>query len=260
MTRDLTTYRLRRAPVTSVSLRIGFSAAPGLRNWMLAPFLSEMRNEGAAVEELPPLVGSPDPFSLLDAPNDEFEDVPSWPVPRTRFTSADRSIAVQGDELEVTWVFDAENAVSYPGFDELSREMSRLYHRLVASVDTHDVTITPTIVECFYTNSVGGVTAATLAVGVLTGWSSDTATPDPAHGYVGVRLHTCADPETHDCASLVMVDSQDGGEAPVLAFRVGRRVGPDADAVAALAEAHDELIALFKRHTSDDLRREWGEE
>lgn len=259
MTRDLTTYKLERPPVTSVSLRIRFRATPGLQNWMLAPFLSEMRNENGAVEELPPLSGFPDPFSLSDPSNDEFEDGPAWPVPRTQFTSTDRSIAVQGDELEVTWAFDSENAVSYPGFDDLSREMSKLYRKLVDSVDTHDVAITPSMVECFYTNSVRGVTAAALAVGVLTDWSGDTAAPDPTPGYVGVRLRTCADPDKHDCASLVMVDSRDGGEPPVLAFRVGHRVAANADAVAALTEAHDELIALFKRHTSDGLRREWGE-
>lgn len=260
MTRDQTTYRLQRPPVTSVSLRIRFKAVPGLQNWMLAPFLSEMRQKAAGVEELPPLGSFADPFALADFPSDELEEAPSWPVPRTQFLSNDRTIAVQGDELEVTWAFDAANAEKYPGFDELRREMEELYTTLVGSVGTHEVAITPSLVECFYTNSIPEVTAATLAVGVLTNWSSEAVVPDPSAGYVGVRLHTCADPVKHDCASLVLVDSRDDGEPPILAFRVSRRVEGDTDAVAALTEAHDELITLFKQHTSDNLRRGWGEE
>lgn len=260
MTRDLTTYRLPRPPVASVSLRIRFKSVPNLQNWMLAPFVSDMREEAVAVEELPPLGALTGLLTLSDSPEEGSEEMPSWPVPRTRFLSGDRTVAVQGDELEVTWAFDPVNAERYPGFDELSRELADLYKKLVLSVGTHEVTIEPSLVECFYVNRIPEVTVSTLAVGVLTGWSSDATVPDPTDDYVGVRLRACADPKKHDCSSLVMVESFGGVDTPVLAFQVSRGVETGTDAVAALAEAHDELIALFKRHTSEDLRRGWGEE
>lgn len=259
MTRDLTAYELLRPPVTSVSLRIRFKAVPSLQNWMLASFLSEMRGIHASVEELPPLGGFTDPFSGLVEDDDGQEDHPAWPVPRTQFSGLDRTIAVQGDELQVTWAFDDESASKYVGFDALRGDMENLYRKLVNSVIQHGVTIGPKGVECFYVNSVPEVTATTLAVGVLTNWTNDVRLNDPQDGYVGVRLHTCASPNMHRCSSLVMVDSRDADDPPILSLRVHRVVDEGLDAIEALSDAHDELIALFKQHTSESLRKGWGE-
>ena len=266
MTRDKSNYQLQYPPVTSVSLRIGFRALPGLQNWMLAPFVSKMRGEASVVEETEPLAPLEDyPLAPADPALGKAEEAPSglhalsWPVPRTRFHNNDRVIAIQGDELEVKWVFDADNAEKYPGFDELRRQMKRFYRSLIEAVGGHGVAINPSLVECMYTNSIPEVTAGTLAVGVLTNWSGEGVVPESSAGYVGVRLHNFADPGKHDCASLVMVDSRGNDESPVLSFRVIRRVEKGADAIGSLTKAHKEVIALFKRHTSDDLRRGWGE-
>ncbi len=157
-----------------------------------------------------------------------------------------------------TWAFDGEASTPYVGFDELRATIDDLYMKLAASVAVHDVRITPRSVSCYYVNSVPEVSATTLAVGVLTRWAQNIAADDPEHGYVGARLHACASPGEHSCASLVMVDSQDDG-SPLLSIRVGREVPEQEDAITALSAAHDELIVLFKQHTSEALRKGWGE-
>ncbi len=250
-------YRLERPPVTSVSLRIRFKASPSLQNWMLAPFLTDMRKDHLSVEELPPYGGYGDPFE----PSEEVDDTGTtvWPVPRTQFTTADRILAVQGNELEVTWTFNDADTGAYAGFDSLLSAMKSLYSRLVETVSVHGVRISPKFVVCFYVNSIRKMSAGTLAVGVLTQWSETIEIADPEQGYVGARLHGCANPDKHNCDSLIMVDSTDGGY-PNLSIRVLRDAEDGEDPIVLLTSAHDELIALFRQHTSAALRGGWGEQ
>lgn len=248
-------FMLERPPVTLVSLRITFDAAPRLQNWMLAPFLTQMRADYPSVNEVPPRGRYADP---LVVESDESQE-PAWPVPRTQFKDADCTIAVQGDELEVTWDFNDDADNKYVGFEALQTKMQQIFERLVGSVEAHGVSISPTNADCFYINRIPEIDGRELAVGVITQWNpANPPTQTQGSGYVGVRFRTCANPAQHECHSMVMVDSHEG-QAPQLSLHVRRPVIPSVGAMGALAHAHEELIMLFAAHTSQELREKWGE-
>lgn len=235
-----------------VALTVNFSAEPRLQGWHLDTFFHSLSSRYLSRQEVAPHPG-------VDAATYEFlPSVGGWPIPRTEFASDERSLSVQGDELEVVWNFGDNDEKDYPGFDSLMEELEQVLTDLVASVQEHEVSITPHEAECFYVNEIDGLTAPELAVGVLTDWADVQPRAVPEQGYVGVRLHGCGHTEEHHCSSYVMVDSNEDG-APVLSFRVGRVLDEDEDAAEAMRQAHDELIDLFRSHTPDRLRAQWGE-
>ena len=244
-------FRLERPPVKRVTLTVNFRAEPRLQGWHLDAFFHYLGTRYLSREEVPPRPSA-------DAETYEFLPPVGWPIPRTVFAGDDRSLSVQSDELELVWNFGEANRYGYPGFESLMEELDRVLNELVSSVSEHDVDITPTEVECFYVNEIEGMTAPQLAVGVLTDWAEVDHRPVPDKGYVGVRLHGCRHPEEHNCSSWVMVDSVDDGP-PRLAIRVGRLLKEGEAASAVMRQAHDELIGLFRSHTPDRLRTEWGE-
>lgn len=246
-------FQLERPPVRRVTLTVNFETAPRLQGWHLGTFFRNLETRYLSREEVPPHLAPDSADYELERP------VIAWPIPRTEFAGVDRSLSVQGDELEVAWTFGGDDEDhEYPGFESLMAELGGVFADLVSSASEHAVTITPQRVGCFYVNEIDGISAADLAVGVLTGWRGGSSRPMPSQGYVGVRLHGCRVPEEHDCSSLVMVDSVDDG-APRLSIDVVRPLGEDGLVEPALRAAHDELIDLFKLHTSDQLRTEWGE-
>lgn len=243
-------FHLDSPPVKRVALTVSFQAEPRLQGWHLDEFFRETAGRYLSREEVAP---RPDnAFEFLSASG-------AWPIPKTQFVSKERSLAVQGEELEVVWNFGDEGEKAYPGFDSLMEELASVITRLVTSVRKHDVEITTHEVECYYINEISGMLAADYAVGVLTDWADVTPRTLPKEGYVGVRLHACGDTEEHQCSSLVMVDSSDDDGSPILSLRVGRSLSEDENAEEAMQQAHDELIALFRTYTPDRLRAQWGE-
>lgn len=253
MTIAATRFRLERPPVRSVTLTIRFEASPRLQGWHLEGFFRKVSSHYLAREEVAPR-------PAVEAAGYEFippED--AWPIPRTECIGEDRSLSVQGDELEVVWNFgDRDEGREYPGFDSLMKGMEDHLYDLISSVSDHDVTIAPREVECFYENAIEEITASELAVGVLTGWADTSSKSVPQQGYVGVRLASVGKPRGQSCSSLVMVDSGDD-QPPRLAIRVGRLLESGERAEDAMRQAHDELISLFRTHTSEQLRSGWGE-
>lgn len=233
-----------------VALTVNFQAEPRLQGWHLEEFFRAAGGRYLSREEVAP---RPDnAFEFLGASG-------AWPIPKTKFVSDERSLSIQGDELEVAWNFGDEGEKAYPGFDSLMEELESVITQLVTSVRKHDVEITTHEVDCFYINEIGGMSTADYAVGVLTDWADVTPRSLPKEGYVGVRLHGCGDTEEHQCSSLVMVDSSDEDGSPILSLRVGRTLGEDEGAEEAMRQAHDELITLFRAYTPDWLRAQWGE-
>lgn len=236
-----------------VALNIKFEAQPRLQGWHLEKFLSSLSGRYLSREEMAPNLGDDDDsFEFMSATN-------GWPIPRTQFSSTDRDLAIQGDELEVVWNFGAERESKYPGFDSLVSDAEDVFRELVNSTHSYGVSITPMRVECYYRNEISEMSASELALGILSGWTANRAIEAPEEGYIGVRLHGCGYTDDHECSSYVMVDSM-GENSPALSFRVGRRVRDGESAKFALSEAHDELISLFRMHTSSDLRQAWGEQ
>lgn len=234
-----------------VALTVNFAAEPRLQGWHLDEFFRSASDRYLAREEIAPRPDS-GAFEFLSPSG-------GWPIPKTQFASNERSLSVQGDELEVVWNFGNEGEKKYPGFDSLMEELEQVITQLISSAQKHEVVITPHEVECFYINEIEGMSASELAVGVLTDWANVKPRPVPDEGYVGVRLHGCGDPEEHQCSSLVMVDSDDDDGGPTLSLRVGRPLAEDETAPEAMRQAHDELIALFRSHTPNWLRAQWGE-
>ena len=248
-------FTLERPPVTQVNLTVAFNAAPPIQGWHLADLYSTLRTRYLSVSESAPVPARNE--------DERYEFLPaggSWPIARTEFARTDGSLAVQGDLIDVVWDFGhGEGSNKYVGFDSLVAEMGQVYGEFVEALSKNGVELEPRMAECRYVNDIVGLSGPELAVGVLTAWASVEPRPVAAPGYVGVRMHACASTE-HRCSSWVMVDADDD-EPPKLTLRVNRRVSEaDADAIEALREAHDELIELFRRHTSDALRKGWGEQ
>ena len=245
-------FRLERPPVKRVALNIEFEAEPRLQGWHLADFFSSLSRRYPSREEMAPDLGDDDEsIEFMSASN-------GWPIPRTQFSGFGRALAIQGNELEVVWNFEAEGDSKYPGFDSLMSEAWDVFQKLVESTASFDVSINPIRVQCFYRNEIVEMGASALALGVLSGWSASHAIEAPKEGYIGVRLHGCGYNDRHECSSYVMVDSM-GDDNPTLSFQVGRLVRDGEGADFALREAHDELISLFQMHTPVRLREGWGE-
>lgn len=245
-------FRLAQPPVKRVALTVNFKAEPALQGWHLDGFFGSVKERYLSREEVAPRPGfETGPFEFLSAEG-------GWPIPKTQFVGNERSLSLQGDELEVAWNFGGEGQDTYPGFESLMSELEQVLVQLVASADDHDVSVVPHSVECLYVNEIEDLTGGELAVGVLTNWSDVEARPVQEKGYVGVRLHGCGHTDEHPCSSYVMVDSDDG-KAAALTFRVGRRLDQNEDAVKGVRLAHDELIGIFRSHTPEWLRRQWGE-
>lgn len=235
-----------------VALTVNFVAEPRLQGWHLDTFFRSLSSRYLTRQEVAPRPGvDTGPFEFLPSTG-------GWPIPRTEFASHEHSLSVQGDELEVVWHFGDEGEKEYPGFESLMKELEQVLTDLVASAREQEVEVTAHEVECFYINEVEGITAPALAVGVLTDWADVQPRALPEDGYVGVRLHGCGHTEEHHCSSYVMVDSNDDG-TPLLSFRVGRALDEDEEAAEAMHRAHEELIGLFRSHTPDSLRAQWGE-
>lgn len=245
-------FHLEQPPVKRVALTVNFKAEPRLQGWHLDTFFHSLSSRYLSRQEVAPHPGDG---------HGAYEVLPSmggWPIPKTEFAGDERSLSVQGDELEVAWNFGDNDEKHYPGFDSLIEELEQVLKDLVGSVEEHGVSIAPHEVECLYVNEIDGLSAPDLAVGVLTDWADVQARVVPEEGYVGVRLHGCGNTEEHHCSSYVMVDSNDDGP-PVLSFRVGRALDEDESAAKAMRQAHEELIGLFCSHTPDRLRAQWGE-
>lgn len=243
-------FTLTHPPVKRVALTVRFQAEPGLQGWHLGEFFENVSDRYTTRQEIAPRPNS-DTFEFLEA-------MGRWPIPKTEFASAERSLSIQGDELEVGWNFGNEGDKNYPGFNELLRELEQVLDKLIQSTTQYDIRISPTDAECYYVNEIEQVSPIELAVGVLTGWTEAGLGSHPPKGYVGVRLHGCGDTEEHQCSSLVMVDSSHD-DTPILSLRVGRPLAEAEGAPAALREAHNELIELFQTYTPDHLRAQWGE-
>jgi len=249
-----TPFALEKPPVKRVELSLAFAASPAIQGWHLAAFFTGLRERYLSVTETAPL-----PSGSGETGYEFLPDDGTWPIARTEFVGADRSLAVQGDRLDVVWEFgDGDDEHAYIGFESLINEMDGVYSELLSALLSNGVEIEPSSAQCYYINEIDEVAGAELAVGVLTGWGAVPASAVPTPGYVGVRLHGCRSTD-HKCSSWVMVDSQDE-EPPTLSIRVKRPITDgDKSAMHALREAHDELIGLFRRYTSDELRRGWGE-
>lgn len=249
---DATAFALERPPVRQVVLTLGFTASPPIQGWHLASFYNRMRDRYLSVEEV-----APRPSESAELPYEILPADGGWPIPRSEFAAPDRALALQGDQLEVQWNFGSPEQRKYVGFESLIEDLSAVYEDLVSVLAGHDIEVSPSRAECYYVNAIEEFSATELAVGVLTDWAA--ASPQAANnsGYVGVRMHSCPAEEKHNCSSLVMVDSQDDGH-PNLSLRVRRQVQEEPP-LDAMNDAHEELIELFKRHTSDELRRGWGE-
>ncbi|MBI4901836.1 MAG: hypothetical protein HY829_15360 [Actinobacteria bacterium] len=248
-------FKLERPPVTRVVLTLAFEAAPSIQNWQLAGFFTGLRDRYLSVSEAAPV-----PTDKGDGSFEFLGDDDPWPIPRTEFVSPGRSLGIQGDQMDVVWDFGmASGERDYVGFESLIGEMADVYEQFANELAKNHVRLEPRTAQCHYTNEILGLEVTELAVGVLTDWAPVQSRPTDAPGYVGVRIHACKSPE-HSCSSWVMVDSQEDG-SPTLSIRVRRPIAEgDIDPMAAMREAHDELIGLFKRHTSDELRQAWGEQ
>ncbi|BDZ56604.1 hypothetical protein [Barrientosiimonas endolithica] len=205
-------------------------------------------------------------FPVVEEAAPDFEDInisgedlagAAWPLPSTKFVNSDgtQSIILQEGRLDLSW----EKAdAPYPGFESLSKTLLGKFNELEKAMEDAGISIRPTASRCLYVNEIADITGAQLATGVLTDWSSEPRQDLPSKGYVGVRIHACANPANHRCSSYVMVDG-DMGQSPNLTLSVKRRLeDTEHSPLGGLHEAHNELLDLFMTFTSDNQQADWG--
>lgn len=248
--------RLVKPPVRLVRLTVRFDATGLLQASHVASLRGRWRNDYPEVLERVP-TPSPASPSLMQMSGDSS----AWPIAHTTYLSKDsgQEISFQGDFLEIAWTFS--EGEDYPGFDVLANELSHRFGEFQEALyDEAGIQLTFTGSECRYENLMSGISAAELSVGLLTDWAGSPAAELPQNGYVGARIHACADEATHNCSSFIAADGDDDEDA-TLSIIVGRSVAEDEDEakLGGLHEAHAELISLFLKYTSETQRQKWGQ-
>lgn len=234
-------------PVRAVRLTLNLKQAAIFQMKHVASIYSLWEKRYATVEQSPPEL--PDPLA------EDSEE--TWPLPASRFTdeTGSKSILFQDGIFNIRWKFD--QASKYPGFQALKAELIDRYEEFTKSVEDAGLEIDVISVECRYENLIETLSGTELAIGILSEW----ANPSPGRlsntGYLGVRIHTCASPENHNCSSYVAVDS-DVDQPAILSISVQRDRDPDAMPTDTLDAVHAEELALFLRFTNSELRQEWG--
>ncbi|WP_186815605.1 TIGR04255 family protein [Kocuria turfanensis] len=253
MTIDAATgLQFKQPPIRQVTLTLHFSSDAPVGPHAVAPLSQRWGHDYPVVTERPPLPGREDagPVSFLSHSE-------AWPMPYTTYQGSDRALSFQGDRFEVTWSFHDAGNPSYPGFEELLAGMRTSFSDFSDTLAKHQIGLQIQAVECYYVNEIASVTAGELAVGILTGWNMAPPEVERAEQYVGVRLQREASEES-PYSSLVMVDSNQDGD-PLLALRLSRGVDlQHGNAFDALQEVHEELVAQFLIHTSEEMHRQWG--
>ncbi|WDF33717.1 hypothetical protein PTW37_01950 [Arthrobacter agilis] len=246
--------RFATPPVKQVELTVYFRSDVTISASAIAPLNARWKSIYPSVAENPPLMSEDveDRFSFIGQTSSH------WPIPFTRYTSEQerRSVAFQQDRFEVQWDFDDSEGSPYPGFESLLQTLRTEFAAFTETLKESSINLEVSGSRCHYENRLSGMSAAELAVGILTGWRGVPDQQADESGYVGIRVHACPTKDREDCSTLVAVDAQDDGD-PSLAFFVSRK-GPDNDGLGGIARAHDELIDAFLRYTTDDQRNAWG--
>lgn len=247
---ELSRLAFREPPIRSSRLSVQFEQSSHVLSGQLAPLHAAWMTSLPIVEETAP------DFEDVDIAGED-PDGPTWPLPSTKFLSVDgsQSVTLQEGRLDLEWNRTKE---PYPGFDDLVGSLAERFEELLNAMDSAGIAIRPKSSSCLYRNEIEGISGSDLAVGVLTDWASASRLDLPAKGYVGVRIHACAEPENHHCSSYVMVDG-DAGRTPQLTLSVKRRLTEgEQSPLGGLHEAHAELLQLFLKFTSDEQRDRWG--
>ncbi|WP_157508686.1 hypothetical protein [Luteipulveratus halotolerans] len=246
--------RFENPPVRRTNLALRYEATGHVQASHVAPLRSLWRDAYPNVDEQVPTPPSEGPQAIRLSGRGT-----TWPLARTTYSTSDgqRSIEFQGDEFGIAWEFSEDS--SYPGFEELVRELEeRLADFEKTLRDEAGISLVITGAECRYENVIDGVDVAGLATGVLTGWTGTPGGHLPGAGYVGVRIHACADEDSHKCSSYLAVDG-DVGDESIFSISVSRNVDSSEEStLGGMRDAHDELIELFVQYTSEEQREAWG--
>lgn len=243
-----------KPPVRRVELTVYFEASDAVQGSHVAPLSRIWRETYPVVTEHPPLPPDDEPSENISVLNANSH----WPIPFTRYSSVvdRRSVAFQRDRFEVRWDFDEESGSPYPGFDSLLTTMQQEFGVFSGILAESDLSLHITKAECRYVNRIPGISAAQLAVGVLTDWQGSACAQADDSDYVGIRLHSRpGEKDDNNCSSLLAVDRKEDGD-PALSIFVTHAGGPDD--LGGIANAHAELIATFLRYTSEEQHRMWG--
>lgn len=243
-----------KPPVRRVELTLFFDASDAVQGSHVAPLRQIWKEAYPIVAEHSPLPPDNEPTENISVLNENSH----WPIPFTRYSSAvnRRSVAFQRDRFEVRWDFDEESGAPYPGFESLLSTMKQEFEVFTGVLSDSDLNLNITKAECRYVNQMQGITAAQLAVGVLTEWQGSPSSQIDDSNYVGVRLHSHSEGENdHSCSSLVAVDTKEDDD-PTLSIFVTHVGGPDD--LGGIGHAHAELIKTFLRYTSEEQHRAWG--
>ncbi len=250
---DSSAVRFDRPPIKQVELSTYFVTDPPLQSVHVAPLHQVWHAQFPEAVEHPPYAQE-----LPDDDRNDQEFGSTWPLPYTSYRREQRSISFQSDRFEVRWGFDPGALGDYVGFEALRDDLRTKFHEFTETLASQSVSLVVKRVSCRYVNEVD-LPAARLAAGVITGWLAEPEASVSEAAYVGVRLHTCAGPKNHDCSSWVHVDSGDSTDASTLTIIVSHDLSPEnSDATVAISAAHDELIGLFLRYTSEEQHRGWG--
>lgn len=242
-----------KPPVRRVELTIYFDASDAVQASHVAPLSQIWKEMYPIVTEhapTPPGDESSDNISVLNANS-------YWPIPFTRYSSEvdRRSVAFQRDRFEVRWNFDEESGAPYPGFESLLATLRQEFDVFSGVLHDSDLTLSIKKAECRYVNRIQGITAAQLAVGVLTDWQGSAGSQVDDSDYVGIRMHSHKEVSANrSFSSLVAVDKDDSD--PTLSIFV-THMG-DSEELGGIVHAHAELIQTFLRYTSAEQHIKWG--
>ncbi len=255
--------RFSRPPVRDVTLTIRFALDKRIQVSHLAGLREQWRSDFPETEELAPRA----PINATD--DREVRFIPpegQWPFPELVYSNPDngRRITVQQDRFALSWTFqrstDEQQRDYYPGYLKLREDLRKRFELFQSTVSSEaSAQFVYSSTECKYENVISGYSSVDFAVGILTGWRTDSGAPAIGDtDYSGIRLHQCANEESRNCSVLVGVDGERGSECQMF-IEVERDLSADEQPFDSLDIAHDALITTFLSTSNESLKNQWGQ-
>ena len=249
--------QLEHPPVRKVRLAVYFDLSADIQVSQLAGYIQQLKSTYTAVVERAPLE------SWREGDEDQVDFISSasaWPFPLLLMRDdMGSSLAFQADRMTVTWTFDSLSDSSYPGYVELKKRLQGLldgFREAVCDATTSDIEIKR--FECFYENHIAEMSGNDLAIGILSNWTSPPSSATDA-AYAGARLEHRHKEREDNLSTLVAVDVSEDQVSPELWIRTVRnRVESEPNSIDGMDVAHDALIESFRRYTTEELRKGWG--
>jgi len=259
---DVRELRFSQPPVRTVSFELLFRTDVALSLSSTAGLLDRWSGEFPHVRESAPaprgdvgtvgFIGDGDP----------------WPFPLVELSGDDgRSVRMQADSVAVSWRFDPDSAVTYPGYGALRSSLEALLGEFIGHLGDKGTHVVLTGAACRYVNDISQYSPKQLMAGVVSGWVDEeplVAADVGTLGYAGLRMIYEASPDLDGCSITIGIDpaspdSREGTQS-ILDISVQREGGGEEVSLSDLDIVHERLTLTFLNSSNSRLRTEWKQE